>query len=316
MKTSDAEVVARFQHASGAYPAAPYFEPYQHAWFRDGSYVADAMSQAGNVASAEAFFAWGARIVVARREMILQNKRLDARYTYEGEEVPGEWGTYQLDGFGLFLWALKRHEQRHGVSLKAYAEAIELAQEYLIRHYQDDCFDWWEEREGRHATTLACIYAGLHAFDHLEAGNVKALINLADERTDASLLALPLLGAVTKEAFQPVLKRIERELRESDGGVQRYAGDTYYGGGEWPVLAAMLGLYYADLGRMDDARNQLAWCEAQRSENGWLPEQTDDRVLHSEAYEAWVSKQGESAVPLLWSHAMVVALRIRVAAAA
>jgi GH15 family glucan-1,4-alpha-glucosidase len=311
MANRDAEIIREFQQPSGAYPASPLFVPYQHTWFRDGSYIADAMSQSGNVTSAKSFFSWCARVIGDRKDTILAGGRLDARYTYEGKEVPGEWGSYQLDGFGLFLWALKRHEQRHGVSLDAYAEAIELTQEYLARHFEDDCFDWWEEREGRHATTLACIYAGLHAFGNPAAQQVKALIDVAEERIDGSLLAVALLEVVPVETFQPVLERIERELKEPDGGVHRYTDDSYYGGGEWPVLAAMLGVYYADLGRMDDARMQLAWCDVQRNKNGWMPEQSIEHARDREAYEEWASKHGEPALPLLWSHAMVMSLRTR-----
>ena len=38
---------------------------------------------------------------------------------------------------------------------------------------------------------------------------------------------------------------IEKELHRPQGGVYRYRGDVYYGGGEWLLLSAWLGWYYA-----------------------------------------------------------------------
>ena len=58
------EIIRAGQHESGAYVASPDFGVYGYAWLRDGSFVADAMSRAGERESAEAFFDWAARIVV------------------------------------------------------------------------------------------------------------------------------------------------------------------------------------------------------------------------------------------------------------
>jgi len=59
-------VVREHQAASGAYVAAPFPATYRNAWLRDGAFVADAMSRAGDRTSAEAFFFWSARVVEAR----------------------------------------------------------------------------------------------------------------------------------------------------------------------------------------------------------------------------------------------------------
>ena len=62
-------LILSLQDAEGAYPASPTFSAYQgFAWFRDGSFIADAMSAAGEVASASAFYDWCARAMVARRD--------------------------------------------------------------------------------------------------------------------------------------------------------------------------------------------------------------------------------------------------------
>ena len=44
-------VIAGNQAASGAYPASPTFPVYRYCWFRDGAFIADAMSRAGRVES-------------------------------------------------------------------------------------------------------------------------------------------------------------------------------------------------------------------------------------------------------------------------
>lgn len=307
------QVILDFQDESGAYPASPYFAPYTYSWFRDGSFIADSMSRAGQIASAEKFFAWGSQIIVKRREHILNGGTLDARYTYDGHESTEEWASLQLDGYGVFLWAIKQHEARHQRSIDAYQEAAGLIQHYLATHWQDPSFDWWEERQGRHTASLACIYAGMAAYGHPEAEAIKASISLDQERTDASLLACGLFDAVTVDEFAATLERIESQLVSEDGGVYRYADDTYYGGGEWPVLTAMLGWYYLKIGKTEAAAHTLEWCKQQMKESGWLPEQASAHVLHPEAVQPWIEKWGSPANPLLWSQAMFVTLATEIA---
>ncbi len=303
-----ADVIAEFQQPSGAYPASPNFKNYQYSWFRDGAFIADGMSRAGRVESAERFFGWCAGIMTGRREHILSGGKLDARYTYDGQESSEAWDAFQLDGYGTWLWAMRQHADRHGRSLDAFADAAGLAQHYLASHWQEPCADWWEERHGLHAASLACIYAGLQAYEHPEAVAVKAAVSLAKERKDASLLICPLVGALSDEDFAPMLARIETGLVSPDGGVHRYRDDSYYGGGEWPVLTAMLGWYYDRLGRQDDAVANLDWLVNHIEPNGWLPEQSQDDLLHPHEFEPWVKRWGEPANPLLWSHGMFLTL--------
>jgi GH15 family glucan-1,4-alpha-glucosidase len=301
-------IIASFQQPSGAYPASPNFKVYNYSWFRDGAFIADGMSRAGQIDSAERFFAWCAEIIVQRRDHILSGGKLDARYTYDGQASTDEWETFQLDGYGTWLWAMQGHAARHGRSVEPYQEAAGLTQHYLATHWQEPCFDWWEERKGIHAASLACIYAGLQAYEHPEAAAVRAAIDLSSERTDSSLLVCALFDAVSEEAFAPMRERIEAELVSEAGGVYRYREDDYYGGGEWPVLTSMLGWYYLKLGRTAAATNKLNWLNAHIEENGWLPEQAQDHLLHPENYDPWVKRWGEPANPLLWSQAMFLTL--------
>lgn len=271
--------------------------PYRYSWFRDGAFIADAMSRVGEVESAERFFDWCARVIVGRADAIRAGEHLHARYTVDGRESAEEWPTFQVDGYGLWLWALRGHCDRHGTSDSRWAAAVELTVEYLRRQLARPCVDWWEEREGLHAATLASVAAGLEAWgEHAELPE-------PEERLDASLLVLPLL-----RRGEAPLAELEARLLSPGGGVHRHPDDTFYGGGEWLLLTAMLGLAYADAGRADDAHAKLAWVEAHANESGDLPEQSQNHLLAPEWYEPWVEKWGPPPSPLLWSHAMHLTL--------
>jgi len=76
------------------------------------------------------------------------------------------------------------------------------------------------------------------------------------------------------------------------------------------LLAAFLGWYYLEQGRVGDACAQLSWVVAQAAPNGDLPEQVTGHLLAPESYEEWVERWGPIATPLLWSHAMFVTLAV------
>jgi GH15 family glucan-1,4-alpha-glucosidase len=285
------EVIRDGQAPSGAYVACPTFEPYRFCWLRDGSFIADAMSRVGEVESAEAFHAWVARVVSAHRG----RDRLEARYTLDGEEDPvKEWPKVQHDGWGLWLWALTKHEERGRPPTPDVSEAATHVVDYLERVWPEPCTDWWEERDGLHAATLACLDAGLRAW-----GRDGVDRSFAEDRLDASLLVLPFLGY---EADDQV-RRVEDALVSPGGGVHRHLDDTYYCGGEWLLLTAFLGL-----ARPERAEEALRWIAAHATEDGLLPEQSQDHLLHPDAWDFWVAKWGPPPCPLLWSHAMYLVL--------
>jgi isomaltose glucohydrolase len=285
------EVIRAGQAESGAYVAGPTFEPYRFGWLRDGSFVADAMNRVGEVESAEAFFDWCSRVILARRD----RQWLAARYTLDGEDDESDWPLLQHDGYGLWLWALRGHVERHGRPAERWQEAVDVTAAYLARVSHEPCTDWWEEREGLHAATLACIAAGL--------GERRTSI-LLEGRVDASQLVLVPLGLGGTE----VVERIEHELVSPGGGVHRHREDVYYGGGEWLLLTALLGWAYALTGRPAQAREKLAWVAAHATSEGEMPEQSDDHLLHPDSREAWLEKWGPPPSPLLWSHAMFLTL--------
>jgi GH15 family glucan-1,4-alpha-glucosidase len=277
LRRASVDIILAGQAASGGYVACPAFPPYGYSWLRGGSFSADAMSRVGETASAEAFFDWVARILEA-------GLGFEARYTLDGERDPTDWPHRQHDGWGLWLWALRGHAARHGGG-ERWRDAAAATAAHLEQVRVEPCVDWWEERVGVHAATVACIAAGLG--DELDLGP-------AEERLDASLLVLPLLG------FGPV---DVSPLVSPGGGVHRHLEDVYYGGGEWLLLTAMLGL--ADLDRGEE---RLAWVAEHAGPDGRLPEQSQDHLLHPAHFEPWVAKWGPPPSPLLWSHAMYLTL--------
>ena len=246
------------------------------------------MSRVGEVESAERFFDWCADIV--RR---VPSGPWDSRYRLDGTTDPVAWWPHrQFDGLGLWVWAMENHIARHRVSSR-WSDATEATQVFLSEHWSEPCHDWWEERNGVHAATLGCIWAALRRDD------IASCVRQAwkRERLDGSHAFLVVLGL----AGVDVLAQLESTL-----GYHRHLDDEYYGGGEWPILAAFTGWARHTLGL--DASAQLAWIEAAANDDGALPEQTGAR-LRPEWYRPWVERWGEPAVPLLWSHAMYLTLR-------
>jgi GH15 family glucan-1,4-alpha-glucosidase len=103
--------------------------------------------------------------------------------------------------------------------------------------------------------------------------------------------------------------KIETTLRQN-GGVHRYAADTYYGGGEWILLTAWLGWYYTQVGEYEKAEAAKDWVEEQADELGHLPEQIPAALNVPAYYEPWRQRWGDIASPLLWSHAQYIILTV------
>lgn len=345
---SSVALIRRYQEPSGAYPASPTFSAYRgYSWFRDGAFIADAMSAAGAVDSASRFHDWCSAVLESRRERVDEivaaagagtpvpdERMLATRFTFDGAEGSDEWWDFQLDGYGTWLWAVAAHVERHGVDASPWTGAIELAVDYLLSSWRRPCFDWWEEHaEHVHVATLGCIAAGLRAAEpHVDTAradacaaavaDIGALIAregvsaghlakwLGSTEVDASLLAVvsPLgnypagspVGSATVAAIHDQL--------DVDGGVHRYLLDTFYGGGQWPLLSCFLGLAYVDAGDLDAARAQLAWAAGTVTAEGEMPEQVPDHLLFPDRRDEWIERWGPVATPLLWSHAMYVRL--------
>lgn len=339
------EIIRAGQAPTGAFVACPNFPPYRYSWLRDGSFIADAMSRVGETDSAEAFFGWCAQVVVDRQdriESLIERHRagvpiddaefLNTRYTVDGRESTEDWSEFQLDGYGTWLWALDGHRRRHGRPLRDLLPGAELSARYIAAFRERPCFDWWEETVGMHGSTLAALFGGLAAaagWEELGSERRREFAAAADsireelmadagERgafakvlgaggIDASLLAVSTPFGVVDPHDPPMratLAEIERTLVVG-GGVHRHPDDIYFGGGQWLLLAALLGWHHVETGRTDDAWTELDWIVAHANPAGELPEQVPDHLLAPDHFDDWPVPV---AIPLLWSHAMFLVL--------
>jgi GH15 family glucan-1,4-alpha-glucosidase len=275
-------------------------------------------------------------------QQIQPDEYLHARYTVDGEEAREDWWNFQLDGYGTWLWALGEHISRNPGSTRApYREGILLSVKYLTEFWREPSYDWWEEHPGhRHTSTLAPIYAALRdasGWDEMPQGlrrlaaesarEIREMV-LADgqregrfakwlggDAVDASLISCSVpfrLVTPNDSLMSATVAQIESNL--ANGGVHRYLADTYYGGGEWPLLSALLGWYFVTIGRRTDAQGQLDWIVRHASRDGDLPEQVSDRLLAPSSRQAWIDRWGPVATPLLWSHAMYLTLALELGA--
>jgi len=267
---------------------------------------------------------------VADRDM------LPTRFTYDGREGDDDWWDFQLDGYGTWLWAVVEHARRHELPLDQWRVAMGLAVDYLVSSWQRPCFDWWEEHsEAVHVSTLGCISAGLSsAIDSgvlsaekqrsatLAVAAIDTLVQhqgmadghlvkwLGSTAVDASLISL-VYPLNVYPAHTPVgkatIEAVDGELCV-DGGVHRFLDDTFFGGGQWPLLSCMLGLAYSAAGDRERAAALLRWAASTATPDGLLPEQVGNHLLDPSREREWIERWGPVATPLLWSHAMFIRL--------
>ncbi len=216
---------------------------------------------------------------------------LDTRFTFDGRAGDGEWWDFQLDGYGTWLWALAVHAERAGIGIDRWREGVELTVDYLVSSWERPCYDWWEEHtEHVHVSTLGCIAAGLDAvagsLDATRAQSAKGAVTrirarieehgtvngrltkwLGSDGLDASLLALvsPMRLYPVSEPVGAATVAAVADTLSVDGGVHRYLDDTYFGGGQWPLLSCMLGLARADAGDREGALALLEWAASTAS---------------------------------------------------
>lgn len=341
-------IIQENQAKTGAYLASPVFSHYRYSWLRDGTFIAYAMDRVGEHQSATRFYHWCNEVILrhadkARHSIqrilsgettIDSNQFLHARFSIEGYEIAGEWGNFQLDGYGAWMWGFAQHLQLTGQLnlLPVFRQALEITIDYLSACWRLPNFDCWEEHGDRvHSSTLAAIYGGLLSISPYLPERSQQIIHVCEQirkfvltecvtdgnfnksvghpAVDASLIWLSVpygVIAVNDICMVQTVRTIERELLHGEG-LHRYGQDTYYGGGQWILLSAWLGWYYAELGERDKAHRLLGWIEANYSPEG-LPEQVQSQMLAPEMYTKWVNQAGHPAKPLLWSHAMYMIL--------
>jgi GH15 family glucan-1,4-alpha-glucosidase len=300
----------------------------------------------GEFNSSNKFFEWSSVVIskqADRLKKILQIKEqgstllnddyLPTWFTLDGKECDEEWPNFQLDGYGVWLWALSQHLMFTGDnnSIKKYKESIDISVKYLCEFWNYPCFDCWQENgEDIHIATIASIYGGLKAINkYLNSTDIESKLAdmkqfildkgikgdrlkkcVAIDSVDANLIwtVIPFgLFCVNDSIAERTIAAIEKELVH-EGGVHRYPEDAYYGGGEWTILSAWLGLYYCETKQSEKARKMLEWIESKANERGELAEQILDHVNNILYIRKWKSLWGEVASPVLWSHAMYLIL--------
>ena len=352
MKDASIDIIKANQADTGAYIASPNFAVYNYSWFRDGAFIADAMSSCGEDESALKFHEWATRVILAREEKIASlirremqgdtitnDEHLHCRYTVDGDESAEEWTNLQLDGFGTWIWALDECRGRGNSLPHATYRAVETLITYLATFWRIPSYDWWEESFGhQHVANLGSIATGLSRASHwkeispascsVAESTSKEITNLIRERgvsnghlakwidgegLDASLIALIAPFDLFDGNDKIALATISA-VASSLGtfGTFRHRDDDYFGGGRWPLLSCFLGLAYAATGNEEKAREILEWIETLPNEALELPEQLADNLLHPKIRANWIEKWGEPALPLLWSHAMYLSLSVAV----
>lgn len=340
-------VLSEGQAASGAFVASPAFDVYDFSWLRDGAFCAYAIGLAGGRRQAAAFHRWAAAAVEGQRgraEAVIDaleagaspppEAMLPARFTLDGEleESDSEpWPNFQLDGYGMWLWSLEHHNGTAPLPAEL-APAAELVARYLQAAWAVKCWNCWEELDdGEHTSTLAAVAAGLDSAGRL-LGRPEFVIaghrvrsrllscfvhdgrfirGRGDRRLDGSLLwlALPFeLLPLDDSRIRATVEGVRAELIGPGGGVRRYLGDTYYGGGEWILLSCSLGWIDAVNGNRAGFEQARDWVRAQALPNGDLPEQVTADAQAPEMVEVWEQRWGPVATPLLWSHAMYLVM--------
>jgi GH15 family glucan-1,4-alpha-glucosidase len=223
------------------------------------------------------------------------------------------------------------HQQKINEALtETQKRIVEDLADYLVALWKLPCYDCWEEfPDYLHLYTLASIYAGLRACQQLtgksyvgameeikqyieQNGSPKGYFvkSVGMTSVDSSLIGLCLpyeLVGPDDPRMIATISKIKADLYNGRG-LKRYKEDTYYGGGDWVLLAAWLGWYDARIGQRKAAIALRDWIESVADESGQLPEQVPFALNAPSQYEYWVNRWGEIARPLLWSHAMYLIL--------
>ena len=299
------EVIRDGQAPSGAYVASPTFPPYRFSWLRDGSFIADAMSRGRRDRERRGVLRLGRARASSRASSDPRPAhRTRATRSTARTSRSSEWPNLQHDGFGLWLWALPRTRRRHDVDLERWARRPTSPLVPRPRAWREPCTDWWEEREGVHAATLACVWAGLAAWSDAAADDVARLHRrLDDARLDASLLRARPAAGPPRRAVALRAARQPRRRRTSPPGRHLLRRRRVAAADGAPRLDAR------PPGDRSDARTALEWVAAHATAEAVSARAVAGSPARAGGRGATGSaKWGPPPCPLLWSHAMFLTL--------
>lgn len=335
------DLILKWQDECGSYVASPTFSQYGYAWLRDGAFCALAMHVSGYPQSARKFHEWVGTAVLTYENLFTEARlrlkdgkrvlaenapptrfHLDGSVEIDHHEV---WPNYQLDGYGTWLAVLSQTQTEYSGSL---LDAVRTVADFLALAWSSPSYDCWEEGgDLLHGSTLLAVAGGLKAAagitgdpsyltefekilkilerDFVVGGHF--VKHIGDPRIDASLAWASLPHNVYESSNSIVrgtVEAIKKVLRNPQGGVKRYIGDSYYGGGDWVLLEGLLAWNEATCGNREFWEKSRSWFASIADENYLLPEQILSNVQEPTMVSQWEERWGATAHPLLWSHAM------------
>ena len=305
-------------------------DTYTYNWWRDGAYVAKAMSEAGLHRNALAFIHFAGQCQEEEGYFL-------HRHLPDGS-LGSTWHPppfLQADQTASVIDAIQ-HEYEESGNLDELLQSwqtVRKAADFLMtftdeRGLPRPSFDLWEEKKTVNAYTVAAVVRGLDAAAKLgralarrsdfwaeaaarmhQAGiahlwNPKRntfhkSIDPVDETVDASTLLALLIGFLppTDPRFAQVVKAVEERLWvKGPGGIARYEGDQYYGReNPWVICTLWLAQCHIRLGNHDRARELIEWAAGTASPTDLLPEQVESQ-----------SGEHTSVTPLVWSHSTFI----------
>lgn len=325
------------QSTSGAIIASP--DPrtlksggdnYNYNWWRDGAYIARAMSEVGLHRNAVGFLRFAAKCQEEEGYFLHRH--------FPDGSVGSTWHPppfLQVDQTASVIDAVLRYYECSGTldELMPSWDLVRRAADFLMEFVDEQglpkpSFDLWEERKAVNVYTVAAAIRGLssaakigqalgkrvglwtEAADRMQRAALAAFWNPAkstffkslqpaDDAIDSAGLLALLAGILppTDERFGLVVRTVEARLwSKAHGGVARYEGDQYYGKeNPWIICTLWLAQCHLMLGNMDRCKELIEWCAARAGSTHLLPEQMDS-----------TTGAATSVIPLVWSHSTLV----------
>lgn len=303
---------------------------YNYCWWRDGSYISRAMSEAGIHRGTIGFLRFAAKCQEEEGYFLHRH--------FPDGSVGSTWHPppfLQVDQTASVIDAVRHYYDCAGVldELLPSWQLVRRAADFLMRFVDErslpqPSYDLWEERKAVNAYSVAMVIRGLRgatligqalakrtdywaaAAEKMHQSALEQLWNPAketlfkslrptDETIDSSAL-LALLADLLPPAdprYAQIVRTVEGRLWvQSSGGLARYEGDQYYGReNAWIVCTLWLAQAHLRLGNAERCRELIEWAASKAGPTNLLPEQID-------------AQTGEptSVTPLVWSHSTFI----------
>lgn len=305
---------------------------YSYCWMRDSIFINAALEICKMEDTVDKFYNCFAK----KTQSI--NGSWEQRFYTDGKLAPS-WG-YQIDETASYVYGVWHHfEKTRDIAflidnLSALEKAIDCIESYLNnRNTVQKSYDLWEEREGLHCYSLACICCAFKCMEAIYkridnctideekhvlqiekcqklALETKNLIyelffddeyikrNNLDDALDISILGLCVPFDVIDaedEKLKNTVNLFEEKLKNQFGGIMRYENDGYSNDNAWPIATLWLSLYYIKIGNLEKAKEYFDFVVETSCKHGYLAEQ----ICGNTNKPAWV-------IGLGWSHAMFI----------